>query len=527
MRRAGLAPVAIFLVAFLALVPWLGDRYAWPKDEARLGLVIKEMMATGEWWVPKVGDGVYSKKPPLYPWLVALLSRRGLTEWTLRLPAALAAAATVAVTYLIGARLVAPAAGLVAAGLLAASPLFFQWGRIGRMESLLALFITLAFWSLARWLDGGRRVDALLFGIWVGLGVLTKGPAALLPVAAGALALLCLRGRWPGRAWDLALGLACGGGVLLLWVGIAAARAPDFGRYAAGLVPLIAQEMGRRAQHRLYGAGVVALGFLPWSLLLPGVLVLLVRFWRDARRPLLLPLVWAGVVLVVFTIIISPREVYLLPMFPALALLVGWAWHTAPPRARWWLVAPLGVGLGVLAAAGVAVTLAPQAIVVHGVPVPLPRWFGTAAAVAAGGLGGAAYFLLRRGRPATATTVLASGTLALLLVGEVFLQTPVFNRVYPVRPTAERFHGALPPDAEVAFVDLKHVTALVFYLPRRTVQLPSLEAIRDLDPARRVYLLLPELEFAAVQGTMRLPVRRVDDVEMDGTVYVLAALRDG
>lgn len=485
------------------------------------------MLATGEWLIPRVGAEAYSKKPPLYPWLVLLFSPRGLSEWSLRLPAALAAAGTVAVTYLIGARLVAPAAGLVAAGALAASPLFFQWARIGRMESLLTLLIALSLWSFARWLDTGRRPDALLFGLWIGLGMLAKGPAALLPVAVATLALLCLGGRWPGRARDLALGLACGGGVVLLWLGIAAWRAPDFGRYVAGIAPTIARELGRPAQHPLYGAGIVTLGFLPWTLLVPGIAVALVRRWGQAWRPLLLPLLWAGVVLMVFTLVVSPREAYFVPMFPALALLVGWAWHTAAGRARWWFWAPLGLGVGALAAAGVVLAISPREVLVHGVAVPLPSWFGIAGVAIAGGLGAGGYSLLRRGRGEAAASLLAAGTLGVLLLGEVFLHTPTFNRVYPVREAAERFQAKLPRDAEVAYLDLKFVTALVFYLPRRSVELPTLKAVGALDPGRRVYLLLPELEYAAVRDTLRMPVRRLDEVGMDGTLYVLAALRDG
>jgi 4-amino-4-deoxy-L-arabinose transferase-like glycosyltransferase len=69
----------------------------------------------------------------------------------------------------------------VAATILIASPSFLEWARIGRMETLLVFCITLSLWGLARWLLSGGLGNGLLFGIGIGLAVLTKGPAGLLP----------------------------------------------------------------------------------------------------------------------------------------------------------------------------------------------------------------------------------------------------------------------------------------------------------------------------------------------------------
>src|SRR6185503_13254616 len=88
----------------------------------------------------------------------------------------------------------------------------------------------------------------------------------------------------------------------------------------------------------------MALGFFPWTLLLPGSVLVLAR-----RRPITSPflvvvLAWVLVVVAVFVGIISSRPVYFLPVYPALALIAAWSWQNAEGRERWWLAAPLGVG---------------------------------------------------------------------------------------------------------------------------------------------------------------------------------------
>src|SRR5262245_3673956 len=111
-HRLGLTAAVVFAVALTAFLPWIGSQEIWSKDEARTALVVREMLDSGDWSLPRVPGGVHSRKPPLYHWLAALLSRRGLDEVTLRLPAAVAAAGTAALTFLIGAQLATPAVGL-------------------------------------------------------------------------------------------------------------------------------------------------------------------------------------------------------------------------------------------------------------------------------------------------------------------------------------------------------------------------------------------------------------------------------
>lgn len=525
MTRA--AAVAIALAALLTSLPDLGALNVWSRDEARPALVARGMLESGDWLVPHIGGRVYVEKPPLFAWLVALTSRRGVDEWSLRLPSVLAGAATVGVTCLLGARLIAPAAGPIAGAVLASSFAVFQWARTGRMEMLLVLWITLGVWSLARWLDEGRKIDSALMGLWTALGIMTKGPAALIPLALGLLAVLILRERrvaFLGHA-GLALGVAAAG--LALWVAVSVAISPDADAYFRGLGPRIAREMERSRSHSAtYLLGVVGGGLLPWSVLLPVTAGMLARAWRLAWRPLLLPLLWVAFVLIVFSVAVSPREPYFLPAYPPLALLVAWTWHAASSRVRWWLLgvlaavaaAPIAIAIWVLAT-GVPITVRVQDRIPIGPSSPLVVM--VVAALLALAL---AVALLARERPAGAAVTLAAGVLVLFLVVETRFHTPAVNHAMATRAAAQQLARQMPANARVAYVDRKLIPAVVFYLPQRSFQLPNHKAIPRLIGKRGTYVLFPELEFVDAHDRLGFPLRRIDTVDVDRTTYVLAAV---
>src|SRR5215475_7753872 len=236
-RALAVSPARSLLVAaaaFLAFVVALGDQCVWSDDETRPGLVAREMVLRGHWLVPHLAGHVYPDKPPLFAWLVALASPRGVSEWSLRLPAAAAAAATVGVTHAIAARVAGPGAGLVAAAVLAASPAIVHWARMGRMESLLVLWIALTFWSALAWLETGARRQAALAGLWMGLGVLTKGPFALIAVPAVALASVAHRASPVSPRSGVLIAIAAALAVPAMWLGLSAivdmSAVVDYGR---------------------------------------------------------------------------------------------------------------------------------------------------------------------------------------------------------------------------------------------------------------------------------------------------------
>jgi 4-amino-4-deoxy-L-arabinose transferase-like glycosyltransferase len=490
--RGALVPLTVFLLAAIVLLPNLGGENVWSKDEARDGLVARDMQETGRWLIPHLGGLVYPYKPPLFHWLVALASPHGVTEWSLRLPSVLAAAATVALTYSMGARLGTPMTGLLAAAMLVSSATFVEWARIGRLEMLLVLWLTLGFWSALRWLDGGRRRDALLLGLALGLGVLTKGPVALAPLGILIVALALLR-RWPRGAFtDLGLALAVAAALPVAWLGLAAAAHAGANEYLKAVIANFAVEVRvLRNQHPLFAAEAIGVGFLPWTLLLPGVVVILARRWRTSWRPLLLPLLWAGFILVTFTVFISPRAVYFLPTFPPLALLTAWAWSACAVQDRRWLLSPLVATVIAFFLMGVWLALWPMTIEWQRQITVLGRALGIAVAVMSGAAALVVAALVTRRRTDAVPLVVGAAALVVLVTIQVMVRTPRANLAYPTREVAARFAALLPHDAEVAYMDLKVSTALMFYTKRRQVELPYLPAMTDLTGNPRRYSVLP------------------------------------
>src|SRR5262249_11368678 len=118
----------------------------------------------------------------------------------------------------------------------------------------------------------------------------------------------------------------------------------------------------QRHSEALYVPEAIGVGFLPWSLLVPGAVFVLGRSWRTSWRLLLTPLLWAGLVLVTFGVFLSPRAVHFLPCFPALALLVAWAWSTCSASERRWMSVPLVVGVIGIAVAGFVIAMWPLTI---------------------------------------------------------------------------------------------------------------------------------------------------------------------
>jgi 4-amino-4-deoxy-L-arabinose transferase-like glycosyltransferase len=517
-RRTGLGAVAVFVVSLAAFLPWIGVQEIWSKDEARTALVVREMIESGDWSLPRVPGGTHSRKPPLYHWMAALLARRGLDEVALRLPAAVAAAASVSVTFLIGAQLATPGVGLGAAAMLTATPIFFEWARVARMESLLVFCIALSVWGLGRWLQQGGRGNGLLFGLGVGLGVLTKGPAGLLPVLVAALTLMASRPRhaplrelWPGVALALALPLA--------WLAPAALTDDDFIEYAQYVGPTMARELSRPSTPVLSAVGGMAVGVFPWTVLLPGSFVLLAR-----RRPLPLlmtvSLAWLVVVLVVFLVVISPRAVYFLPACPALALIVAWAWLASAGSRRSWMAWPLGLAVVAAAVAGFATAVRHTTLSSHGDLFEVPRTVGLVCGSALLVLGLAALHFGRRGRPLTVVVLLALGAIVTLVTLDAGARVPFYNRLYPIRASARHLERHIPPGAEVGFTEAQRDTALAVQLARPLRQLPPADADEPPTPAPP-YVLLPEVDFVSVRETWSL--RQVAEVYFRNTRYILAA----
>src|SRR5262249_14462373 len=146
----------LLLLPGLLLYPCLSFPLLEP-DESRYAEVPREMLLRGEGVVPLLQGAPYLDKPPLLYWLVmASYKVFGAHEWAARLVPALAAHATVLVTYLLGRRLLGERSAFWGALALGLAPGFLGVGRLLILDGLLALWTTVALFSGFEALRGGR-----------------------------------------------------------------------------------------------------------------------------------------------------------------------------------------------------------------------------------------------------------------------------------------------------------------------------------------------------------------------------------
>jgi len=321
-------------LSLLLIATGIGLRDPWPADEPRFALVVRDMVATGDWLIPRVGGEVYGDKPPLFFWLMALaLEATHSLRFAFLLPSLLAATGCVLSTYDLARRLWNREVGLIA-GLSLLMTLQFTWqARQAQIDATLCFWTTLSLYGLLRHLLLGPSTRWYVVG-WAaaGLGIITKGVGFLpLLILFAALGL-----RW--RGWSTRIGPTSPGQWLLgglalvaavsIWLVpllLAARGDPQLQAYRDEI--LLHQTIDRYAsawQHRepfwYFIVNVIPLLWLPFTALLPW----LVPRWRDAwndRDPrVVLPLLWIGLVLLFFSCSSGKRGVYVLPALPALAL---------------------------------------------------------------------------------------------------------------------------------------------------------------------------------------------------------------
>ena len=297
-------------------------------DEGRYAEIPREMLAGGSWIVPHLNGLAYLEKPPLQYWATAAsMAVFGQNEFGARFYTALCALLSIGVTGWIAARLWTREAAWRAVFILGGMGLFVVLGQLLTLDMSLTLYLTVALAGFLRAQQpGAARRGMLLAWCAIGLGVMTKGlVAALIPAAVLIIYSLLGRDVTPWRRLHLGWGVPVSLGLTLPWHWAAAQRQDDFlqfffvhEHFARYLTP----SADREAPWWFF-AMVLLAGSLPWSV---GAVRALATGWRrsatgfDARRFL-----WVWVVFIVgfFSLSHSKLVPYILPVLPAVALLVA------------------------------------------------------------------------------------------------------------------------------------------------------------------------------------------------------------
>jgi 4-amino-4-deoxy-L-arabinose transferase-like glycosyltransferase len=309
--------VALFKTSELPLI----DR-----DEGRYAEGAREMLASGDWLVPRLFGVPYLEKPPLFFWLTAAsCGLVGVDELGARLVSALAAAAGVVFTGLFSRNVFGPQPGALASVVLATSGLYFLLARVVITDMLFSVLVACALMS---WFFAETEQRSFLpFWLLAAAATLTKGPVAALLCGFVGLGYLAVERRLgslrTARFW---VGLPAFLALVFCWFALVEIRYPgyvDFYVYKEHMLRVAGDE------HRepfLWYLPWVLVGLLPWTPIAVALIPAIARRVAERTeqgRAARFAAIWAAVVLVFFSMPRGKLVPYLLPMFPALAILLG------------------------------------------------------------------------------------------------------------------------------------------------------------------------------------------------------------
>ena len=312
----------------------LGGRDLWDPDETRYAVVAREMSETGNWILPQLNGKIYAEKPPLFFWLVNLsvFFLGEDSELANRLPSAMAGLLAVLLTFFFGERLLNTRVGFLSSLILSTCFLFPQISRWMMLDSLFTLFFLLTLFYFHRGYGDheGRQKYYFLAGLFMGLGVLTKGPIAYIPIPILLLYSFILKD--PRRAWNLNLlyGFVISLAVVFIWLLPACWIGGDIYRDKI----LFGQTIGRLIEggKHFHPKSIFfyfirfPFEFLPWTVFLPAAFFLGLRDGKTNKKAFLFLFGWFATVFLFFTLSKGKKDNYILPLYPAAALLVGALW---------------------------------------------------------------------------------------------------------------------------------------------------------------------------------------------------------
>lgn len=305
-------------------------------DEGRNAEIPREMLAGGDWITPRLNGVNYFEKPPLVYWATAVSEKIfGLNEWSVRAVPALFALWGVLLTYAASRELHGRRAGLWAAIVLGTSLLWFAVGHIPILDMAVSVLMAQALFAFLIGVrePAGRRRRWLFYALYasMALATLAKGLIGFLVTGAVMLLWLLVFNQWKRlRPLHLPTGALLFLAVAAPWHVLAARHNPTwvhryfvFEHFERFLTPAAS-----RPGPWYYFIGIVLAGMIPWTgFLWPAVRDAVRDGWarREEHTDTWFLVSWVAFVFLFFSISKSKLPPYILPIFPALAVLVG-AW---------------------------------------------------------------------------------------------------------------------------------------------------------------------------------------------------------
>lgn len=339
------------IAAAILFLPWLGLKDFYTRGEAREALVAQNMVATSNYILPKGYDDTVPSKPPVLHWLIAASSKimgGDVDAFQSRFPSALASVLFVA--FFASFLMSRDRSLSIAPFILLTSVEWFRASTAARVDCLLAVFFSAALLLLYRWF--GRSFVGAPWGaiFFLGLAALTKGPVGvLLPLFVFTVFLFVERNSLPSTIRALLVTAVPALALASIWYILAFGQGGDqfwhkfYYENIARFTSTMDDEPHKHSIFYLYG--VFLLGLMPWTIPLliqagaewKGLSrQALQRFWNRSSF-LRFCIIWSLSLLVFFSIPSSKRSVYLLPAYPACAVLIAAAFSQIHGTAAKWI----------------------------------------------------------------------------------------------------------------------------------------------------------------------------------------------
>ncbi len=530
--QVGLLLVFCFALFFVNLGQW----DLWNPDEPRYAQVAREMVDGGDWVLMHFNGKMYGDKPPLFFWLIALSSFlwQGFTSFTVRFPSAVFGTLTVLLTFLIGRHLYSSRTGFTSGLILATSAEFAYLSTRANIDATLTFFTTASLFCFFKWykntaphpspLPMGKREELtgnrvlkgskrpfIIYGFYIGmaLATLAKGPVGFILPLLVSMVYLVVEKDWNGiKRMKLIQGMILFIIIVLAWYLPALLKGGKeyfnetimlhtVDRFAKGSSHI------RPFYYYLYN---FTADFLPWIFFLPTAIAYGFSGGRAGiKREFLFLFVWFVVIFIFFSFSKGKRGLYLLPLFPAVSLMVGKWWDEFLSASikdfhhRWFSI-PLRIFSGLLLGLGVGIPWVVSTRFPSYLPYSLPVAFLFVG-------GGIALFILHRFRYRAALFFLIVGIMAGGFFYTLRVVFPLINPYKSARFISQEITSRIQPGEKLVIYG-DFVTAPYNYytgiVPIMEIEKRE-ELLSFLQLGEKVFCLLKFRDFLLLQNNKDKP----------------------
>ncbi|MFZ6756365.1 glycosyltransferase family 39 protein [Undibacterium sp. Ji50W] len=477
------SPRTLWAIALAFLAVWLymlGSRTLVPTDEGRYAEMAREMLATGDWITLRLNGIKYFEKPPLQNWMNALtFALFGLGDWQARLWTGLCGLLGVAAVAYTGSKVFSRRIGISAALVLGSS---FYWAGMGHVNSLdmgLSGMMTLSLCGLLvaqnASKDSTTERNAMLM-CWLGMALATMSKGLIGFVLPGAV--LVLYTIWT-RDLGLWTRLHMGKGLVLFfavtapWFILIAIRNPEHPQFffIHEHFDRFTSNVHKRGGAWHYFIPLLILGIIPWIGMLLQALKTGLGEAAGQFQPRKMLLIWSAFLFFFFSISGSKLPGYILPVFPALALLIAVHIEVAGNKSVK-ISAAFLILVGIAGLAGLTYFLGNLDPVKQAYDIPLYHaylpWLVAAFSIAIFG-GVWACLLLRKGEAGKDWAIITIACAGFLLGQIAFLGHDPWGKYIAGTAHLPVMQAELKDPATPLYAVGRYEQALPFYLQRTTI----------------------------------------------------------